>query len=81
MFVFCERWHDKTSSFHLLTKEMTLILDDVSCLLLLSIERCLLDYGGPVSIPNVVEMIVELAGVKTYEIKKKESVKKKMKFN
>lgn len=50
---------------------MTLILDDVSCLVLLSIEGCLLDYGDPVSIPNVVEIIVELAGVKTYEIKKK----------
>lgn len=50
---------------------MTLILDDVSCLLLLPIEGCLLDYGGPVSIRNVVEIIVELAGVKTYEIKKK----------
>jgi hypothetical protein len=30
---FAERWHEETSSFHMLTGEVTVTLDDVSCLL------------------------------------------------
>jgi hypothetical protein len=28
-----ERWHEKTSSFHMLAGEIIVTLDDVSCLL------------------------------------------------
>jgi len=31
--VLSERWHEETSSFHLPVREMTITLDDVSCLL------------------------------------------------
>lgn len=30
---FVERWHLKTSSFHMLFSEMSITLDDVSCML------------------------------------------------
>jgi len=34
----CERWHTETSSFHLPVGEMTIILDDVACLLHIPIK-------------------------------------------
>jgi len=33
LIAFSERWHSETSSFHLSVGEMTITLDDVSCLL------------------------------------------------
>jgi len=41
---FVERWHEETSSFHLRFGEMTVTLDDVSCLLHLPIEGMLLSH-------------------------------------
>jgi len=41
---FVERWHKETSSFHLPFGEMTVTLDDVSCLLHLHIEGMLLSH-------------------------------------
>lgn len=41
--IFVERWHNETSSFHHLLGEMPITLDDVSCLLHLSIKAKLLD--------------------------------------
>ena len=41
---FVERWHKETSSFYLLIMEMTMILDDASCLLHLPIVDRLLDH-------------------------------------
>ncbi|KAI5413924.1 hypothetical protein KIW84_058173 [Lathyrus oleraceus] len=38
VFAFVERWHLKTSSFHMPFGEMSITLDDVSCLLHLSIR-------------------------------------------
>jgi hypothetical protein len=38
---FVERWHEETSSFHLSFGEMTVTLDDVSCLLQLLIDNML----------------------------------------
>ncbi|MCI35110.1 serine/threonine-protein phosphatase 7 long form-like protein, partial [Trifolium medium] len=35
---FVERWHEETSSFHLPSEEITVTLQDVSCLLHLPIE-------------------------------------------
>jgi len=39
-----ERWHEETSNFHLLVREMTITLDDVACLLGIPITRRLLPY-------------------------------------
>jgi len=39
-----ERWHEETSNFHLLVREMTITLDDVACLLGIPIIRRLLPY-------------------------------------
>jgi len=41
---FVERWHEETSSFHLPFGEMTVTLDDVSCLLHLPIDGMLLPH-------------------------------------
>jgi len=43
---FVERWHEETSSFHLPFGEMTVTLDDVSCLLHLPIEGMLLSHAS-----------------------------------
>ncbi|XP_050890136.1 uncharacterized protein LOC127095499 [Lathyrus oleraceus] len=42
---FVERWYTKTSSFHLPLSEMSITLDDVSCLLRLLIKGKLLNHG------------------------------------
>jgi len=61
-FSFVKRWHEETSSFHLLFGKMTMTLDDVSYLMHLPIEGMLLDYGGLVFRTDVVNMIVQLLG-------------------
>ncbi|MCI57300.1 putative IMP dehydrogenase/GMP reductase, partial [Trifolium medium] len=43
---FVERWHGETSSFHMSSEEMTVMLDDVRCLLHLPIKGRLLDHTG-----------------------------------
>jgi len=43
---FVERWHEDTSCFHLLFGEMTMTLDDVSCLLHLPIDGMLLSNAS-----------------------------------
>jgi len=43
---FLERWHEETSSFHLPFGEMTLTLDDVSCLLHIPIDGMLLSHSS-----------------------------------
>jgi len=42
---FVERWHEETSSFHLPFGEMTVTLDDVSCLLHPPIDDMLMSHG------------------------------------
>jgi len=42
---FVERWHEETSSFHLPFGEMTVTLDDVVCLMHLSIGDMLMSHG------------------------------------
>lgn len=59
---FVKRWHWKTSSFNLLHSEMSITLDDVSCLLHLSIRGILLDHDIIIK-DEVVEMIVDYLGV------------------
>lgn len=41
---FVERWHEENSSFHISFGERTVTLDDVSCLLHLSIKGMLLTH-------------------------------------
>ena len=41
---FVERWHEETSSFHLPFEEITVTLNDVSCLLHLPIDGMLLSH-------------------------------------
>ena len=43
-YAFAERWHEETSSFHLAFGEITVTLDDVSCLLHLPIDDMLLSH-------------------------------------
>ncbi|CAK8563330.1 unnamed protein product [Lathyrus sativus] len=59
---FAERWHLETSSFHMLFGEMTITLDDVSCLLHLPIRGV---FWSPQDISEalVVEWVVDYLGV------------------
>lgn len=61
---FVERWHPETSSFHLPFGEMTVTLDDVSCLLQLPIRGTLF-RAPPLSVTadQAVQLAVELFGV------------------
>ncbi|XP_058781486.1 protein MAIN-LIKE 1-like [Vicia villosa] len=45
LMAFAKRWHPETSLFHLLHGEITIILDDVACLLHLPIRGTLLGHG------------------------------------
>jgi len=58
---FVERSHEETSSFHLLFGDMTVILDNVSCLLHLTIYDMLLSHS-PITRDTVVEWMVEQLG-------------------
>ncbi|MCI67826.1 putative IMP dehydrogenase/GMP reductase, partial [Trifolium medium] len=60
LFALAERWHEETNSFHLLVEEIIVILDDVSCLLHLSIEGRLLDHPDIMTRFEVVDLMVEL---------------------
>ncbi|MCI75449.1 serine/threonine-protein phosphatase 7 long form-like protein, partial [Trifolium medium] len=58
---FDERWHDDTSNFHMPTREITVALDDVSCLLHLPITGRLLDRT-PLSKADGIDVMVNLLG-------------------
>lgn len=60
--VYVERLHTETSSFHLPLGEMSITLDDVSCLLHLSIRGKLLDHGR-ISKDEALKLIVDYPGV------------------
>nr|KYP33064.1 Serine/threonine protein phosphatase 7 long form isogeny [Cajanus cajan] len=62
VFAFVERWHPETSSFHLPIGEMTITLDDVSCLLHLPIRGAL--FSQPVMDHDIACVYLEdLLGV------------------
>ena len=63
---FVERWHKETNSFHLPVGEMTITLDDVSCLLHLPITGAFYTYE-PIDTYAAVEKLVELLGVAASE--------------
>ena len=58
---FVERWHKETSSFHLPFGEMTVTLDDVSCLLHIPIDGMLLSHST-ITRDEAVDMMVEHLG-------------------
>ncbi|XP_058783698.1 protein MAIN-LIKE 1-like [Vicia villosa] len=60
MIALAERWHPKTSSFHLPHGEITITLDDVACLLHLPIRGTLLDHGRLTKEEAMEMLIVEL---------------------
>jgi len=63
LYTFVERWHEETSRFYLSMEEMTITLDDVSCLLHLPIKGMLLDHDVLVSRTNALDMMVEFLGL------------------
>ncbi|XP_058775444.1 serine/threonine-protein phosphatase 7 long form homolog [Vicia villosa] len=60
---FVERWHPETSSFHMPFGEMTITLDDVSCLLHVPIRGELVDPDVVVTDYDAIHLAVELFGV------------------
>ncbi|XP_058757837.1 protein MAIN-LIKE 1-like [Vicia villosa] len=67
LFVFVERWHPETSSFHMSFGEMTITLDDVSCLLHVPIMGELVDPDFVVTDYDAIHNAVELFGVSLSE--------------
>ncbi|XP_058752818.1 protein MAIN-LIKE 1-like [Vicia villosa] len=63
LFAFVERWHPETSSFHMPFAEMTITLDDVSCLLHVPIRGQLVDPDVVVTDYDAIHLVVELFGV------------------
>lgn len=57
---FSERWHEKSSNFHLSVGEMTMALDDMSYLMHLPI--CLLNHDEKHTRAAKVNLMVELIG-------------------
>ncbi|XP_058751705.1 protein MAIN-LIKE 1-like [Vicia villosa] len=64
---FVERWHPETSSFHISFGEMTITLDDVSCLLHVPIRGELVDPDFVVTDYDTIHNAVELFGVSLSE--------------
>ncbi|GAU35365.1 hypothetical protein TSUD_57140 [Trifolium subterraneum] len=63
---FTKRWHPETSSFHMSFGEMTVTLDDVSCLLHIPV-RGIFYTPVPVSMEEAAALATELLGV-PYEV-------------
>lgn len=55
---FVERWNHETLSFHLPRDEISITLDNVSCLLHLLIMRRFLDHGRNIK-DEAVEMMID----------------------
>ncbi|XP_058765104.1 uncharacterized protein LOC131638558 [Vicia villosa] len=60
LMAFAERWHQETSSFHLPHGEITISLDNITCLLHIPIRGTLLGHGRLVKEEAVEVLIVEL---------------------
>jgi len=70
MCAFMERWHKETNSFHLLVREVTITLDDVTLLLHLPITSVFHSFE-PLHVDNVVFLLVELLEVSSKEARAK----------
>ncbi|XP_058742850.1 protein MAIN-LIKE 1-like [Vicia villosa] len=60
---FVERWHPETSSFHMPFGEMTITLDDVSCLLHLPIKGEFWDPPSNITEEYAIALAVDMLGV------------------
>ncbi|MCI42840.1 serine/threonine-protein phosphatase 7 long form-like protein, partial [Trifolium medium] len=63
---FAEMWHEDTSSFHMHVGEITVTLDEVSCLLHLPIRDRLLDHTT-LSKDEGIELMVNLLGSEPFD--------------
>lgn len=63
---FMERWHLETSSFHILIGEMSITLDDVSCVLHFPTRGRLLNHSK-MFIPDALDMMVTYLGAEPGE--------------
>ena len=59
----CERWHEETSSFHMPLGEMTVTMDDVTCLMHLTIEGIMLSHLKKMSLTEGADLMVTHLGV------------------
>jgi len=59
----CDRWHTETNTFHMPLGEMTLTLDDVTCLTHLPIEGRMLSHPKKMSRTKGAELMVRHLGV------------------
>jgi len=59
----CERWHEETNSFHMLVGEITVTLDNVACLLHLSVEGRMLSHPKKMSQIEGADLMVRHLGV------------------
>lgn len=60
---FVEKWHPKTSSFHMSFDKMKIALEDVSCLVHLSIMGDLWDAPSGINEESVISLAIDLLGV------------------
>lgn len=67
--VFVKRWHTETSSFHLPHSEMSITLEDVSCLLHISIRGRFLDHET-ITKAEALKIMVEYLRDNPREVKK-----------
>jgi hypothetical protein len=72
---FVERWHEETASFHMPVGEVTVTLDDMSCLLHLSNEGRLLDHGF-LDRARGIDLMVRLLGSDPADVSKEIHVTK-----
>ena len=63
LMILCERRHPKTNSFHMVLGEMTVTLDDVTCLMHLQIEGRMLSHGKKMLRHEATTLMVRHLGV------------------
>ena len=68
MFAFVERWHNKTSSFHLPIGEVIITLDDITSLLHLPIVGTFHSFEQ-LHVDDTVDILVELIEVNAAKMK------------
>ena len=70
IYVFAERCHKKTSSFHLLVRNVTITLDNVALLLYLLVTSAFHSFEAP-HVDQVVDLLVDLLEVSSQEGREK----------
>ena len=64
----CKRWHAETNSFHLPVGEMTVTLDDVTCLMHIPIEGRMWSHPKKMSRTDGTDLMVRHLGVHQAEV-------------